>query len=290
MALKIKGINTGVIHDASHFSTLALKIISQKNEQFMFFIPARSLRDLLVCFEYRLNLQNLCSDPEKNAFRKRQDKSAKALLENIPPLERSELEQADINWRVEEIELQFSRKEEMDIVFRLKGTDTFTLTIEDSQIALLLTAITRAISSAGMDELSLRLASLLDFLPLYDADYQADDKLNYDTYTHPAWKLPLFNHTLALAYRYIDDQGEERCAGTVIKARVEPNDKAAEAIARRLLAFSPRLKKLEGRPSQVSVRTLSTQAEELTCSQSMRALWQLHQEVLAAADNTPRIP
>ncbi|EDD3756788.1 hypothetical protein BS763_18550, partial [Salmonella enterica subsp. enterica serovar Kentucky] len=52
--------------------------------------------------------------------------------------------------------------------------------------------------------------------------------------------------------------------------------KEAEAISRRLLNFSPRLKKLEGKPCKVFVRTLGTgKAARLTQDQCMRALHNL---------------
>lgn len=285
MTFKITGINTGVIHDARHFIALALKIVSQDAGPLLLFIPARPLRDLLVCLEYRLHQQSLRTEEEKSAFRQHQEKAAQALLANSPSLAPIELAQAHIRWQVESIEPQFSEVDETKMVFRIRGADTVVLTVENTQIALLVRAVMQAMSSAGMGELSLRLASLPDFLPLYDADYQDDNRLNYDTYTHPAWKLPLFQYTLLLAYRYTDEEGEYRFAGTVIKARVRPDDDAAKALARRLLAFSPRLKKLEGRSCQVSVRTLSAKEGELSGSQYLHSLWQLRQDVLTTAAN-----
>lgn len=285
MTFKITGINTGVIHDARHFIALALKVVSQDSGSLLLCIPARPLRDLLVCLEYRLHQQSLRTEADKSIFRQLQGAADVALLANPPPLTSPELAQADIHWQVDSIEPRFSDADETEIAFRMLGAETVMLTVEDAQIALLVRAVMQAMRSAGMDELLQRLASLPDFLPLYDADYQDGNRLNYDTYTHPAWKPALFQHTLLLAWRYTDDEGEHRFAGTVIKARVRPDDNAVQALARRLLAFSPRLKKLEGRPCQVSVRTLSANEGELSGSQCLHSLWQLRQDVLGTAEN-----
>lgn len=108
-----------------------------------------------------------------------------------------------------------------------------------------------------MRELALRISSMLDFLPLYDADCLENGNLQFDTYNQPDWKHNLYNHYLALVYRYTDEAGKSYDCGTIIKTRSQSGSKEAEAISRRLLNYSPRLKKLE----EDHVRFLSERQE-----------------------------
>ncbi len=66
--------------------------------------------------------------------------------------------------------------------------------------------------------------------------------IEFDTYNQPDWKHNLYNHYLALVYRYTDEAGQSHDCGTIIKTRSQSGSKEAEAISRRLLNFSPRLK------------------------------------------------
>ncbi|EQR43724.1 hypothetical protein G786_04489 [Escherichia coli HVH 126 (4-6034225)] len=141
---------------------------------------------------------------------------------------------------------------------------------------MLARAIIHAINNAEMRELALRITSLLDFLPLYDVDCQENGNLEYDTYSQPEWKHNLFNHYLAVLYRFKDESGNEQFSGAVVKTREATPGKEVEAITRRMLDFSPRLKKLAGVPCQVYVRTVAANnAQPLTQDQCLRALHHL---------------
>lgn len=66
--------------------------------------------------------------------------------------------------------------------------------------------------------------------------------LEYDTYSQPEWKHNLFDHYLAVLYRFKDESGKEQFSGAVVKTREATPGKEIEAITRRMLDFSPRLK------------------------------------------------
>lgn len=158
--------------------------------------------------------------------------------------------------------------------------------VSTSQIDTMARAMVRAVENAGMRELALRITSLLDFLPLYDADCTGAERLEYDAYTQPEWKHLLFTHHLAFIYRFTDDAGEAQFSGTVVKTRVPSNSKEAEAISHRLPNFSPRLKKLAGKPCQVFIRTLTTgTAEKLTQEQCLHALHHLRVQSVSQTQN-----
>lgn len=282
MSSILTGINTGVIRHDSQFVALALKV-NQPHEQSLLLIPALLLRDLFICLEYRLYLQHQRTTHEKAAFKKQQDIATAAMHQHIPPLTQNDLQQSDIRQRVINIEPQNKHKNILELSLTLHGGNTVSLRIEDAQIALIVSAITHAIRNAGMHELSLRLSSLLDFLPLYDADMKPGGQLEYDTYTHPAWKEELFSETLALVYHYVDEKGEPCACGTVVKSRHRGENADTQAIARRLLAFSPRLKKLKGKACQVSVSTLVAGVGQVPKEQCLRTLHALHQKSTAKA-------
>jgi hypothetical protein len=275
MALPLLGINTGVVRHGKQFQALALLIKHPKDEESLVFIPALSLRDLYLCFEHRLYLQNQHHAKEKAAFTQKQTAATQALLKSIPPLTQTRLAEADFRQRVEKLEPKRAGTDALIITFTLRGGNTLEVLIEDAQISLLISAISHAINNAGMHQLSLRLSSLLDFLPMHDADIKESGELEYDSYHHPAWKLSLFSHSLALVYHYTDDDGQQRCCGTVVKSRGRGEMKNTRAIAQRLLAFSPRLRKLENKVCRISVATLATCAGYLPKEQCLKALHSL---------------
>ena len=249
MAISIKGVNTGVIRKANEFIALALKIKEPRNKESLFFLPVLELRDLLIAVESRLYQKQQLNAAERQHYEKTRDNISKKMQENIPAIVEDELRHADIHRRVTAVALTDGNGDNITLTFTLH---------------------------AGMRELALRLSSLLDFLPLYDADCLDHERLEYDTYTQPEWKHALFTHYLAVLYRFTDETGKERFSGTVVKTRVPSGSKEAEAISRRLLDFSPRLKKLAGKPCQAFVRTLTAdKAQTLTQEQCLRALHHL---------------
>ncbi|MDG5478592.1 YjeJ family protein [Citrobacter freundii] len=276
MTISIKGINTGVIRQKNEFVALALKIKEPRNKESLFFLSPLGLRDLLIAFESRLYTKHQLSEDARLQYEKERDKASKKMHENIPLIQEDELRNADINFRINSLMLVNNKGENLTFSLTLHDGKTHELRVNELQIQVLVHAIIHAINNAGMRELALRITSLLDFLPLYDVDCQQNDNLEYDSYTQPEWKHNLFNHYLAIIYRYKDEKGKVQFCGSVVKTRALSGSKEAEAITRRLLDFSPRLKKIAGVPCQVFVRTLtSDKAQKLTQDQCLRALHHL---------------
>ncbi|EMK2611991.1 TPA: hypothetical protein RY268_004851 [Citrobacter freundii] len=276
MAISIKGINTGVIRQKNEFVALALKIKEQRNKESLFFLSPLGLRDLLIALESRLYMKQQLSEDARLQYEKERDKASKKMHENIPLIQEDELKNADINRRINSLTLVDDKGENLAFSLTLHDGKTDELLVNELQIQVLAHAIIHAINNAGMRDLALRITSLLDFLPLYDVDCQQNDNLEYDSYTQPEWKHNLFNHYLAIIYRYTDDKGKAHFCGSVVKTRAASGSKEAEAITRRLLDFSPRLKKLAGVPCQVFIRTLTgDKTQKLNQDQCLRALHHL---------------
>ena len=276
MAISIKGVNTGVIRQKNEFVALALKIKEQRNKESLFFLSPLGLRDLLIALESRLYMKQQLSEDARLQYEKERDKASKKMHENIPLIQEDELKNADINRRINSLTLVDDKGENLAFSLTLHDGKTDELLINELQIQVLAHAIIHAINNAGMRDLALRITSLLDFLPLYDVDCQQNDNLEYDSYTQPEWKHNLFNHYLAIIYRYTDDKGKAHFCGSVVKTRAASGSKEAEAITRRLLDFSPRLKKLAGVPCQVFIRTLTgDKTQKLNQDQCLRALHHL---------------
>ena len=276
MAISIKGINTGVIRQKNEFVALALKIKEQRNKESLFFLSPLGLRDLLIALESRLYMKQQLSEDARLQYEKERDKASKKMHENIPLIQEDELKNADINRRIDSLTLVDDKGENLAFSLTLHDGKKDELLVNELQIQVLAHAIIHAINNAGMRDLALRITSLLDFLPLYDVDCQQNDNLEYDSYTQPEWKHNLFNHYLAIIYRYTDDKGKAHFCGSVVKTRAASGSKEAEAITRRLLDFSPRLKKLAGVPCQVFVRTLTgDKTQKLNQDQCLRALHHL---------------
>ncbi|WP_284884941.1 YjeJ family protein [Citrobacter portucalensis] len=276
MAISIKGINTGIIRQKNEFVAMVLKIKEPRNKESLFFLSPLGLRDLLIALESRLYAISQLNKDERMQYEKACDKASKKMHENIPSIQGDELKNADINRRINSLMLVDDKGENLTFSLTLHDGQTCELLVNELQIQVLAHAIIHAINNAGMRGLALRITSLLDFLPLYDVDCQQNDNLEYDSYTQPEWKHNLFNHYLAIIYRYTDDKGKAQFCGSVVKTRALSGSKEAEAITRRLLDFSPRLKKLAGVPCQVFVRTLTgDKTQKLNQDQCLRALHHL---------------
>ncbi|MDU3065823.1 MAG: YjeJ family protein [Escherichia coli] len=204
MAISIKGVNTGVIRKSNNFIALALKIKEPRNKESLFFMSVMELRDLLIALESRLHQKHKLDAAARLQYEQARDKVIKKMAENIPEILVDELKNADINRRVNTLELTDNQGENL----------TFVLTLHDgSKCEMLARAIIHAINNAEMRELALRITSLLDFLPLYDVDCQENGNLEYDTYSQPEWKHNLFDHYLAVLYRFKDESGKEQFSG-----------------------------------------------------------------------------
>lgn len=278
--MTIMGINAGVIRQDNAFIALALKIKAPRNKASLFFLPALVLKDLLMALEYRLSQ---ISAEDRERYEKARDKAVQKMHQNIPPIQREELEQADVNQRVNAVSLLQHDANAMTFGLSLQSGKTVELTVDLMQIELLITVMIHAMNNGGMGELTTRISSVLDFLPLYDVDYRDGGNLEYDTYDHPSWKRNLFVHHLAVLYRYDDAEGQKQYCATVIKTRSKPGSKQLEAITRRLLNFSPRLNKLANTPCQVFVRTLSSDKHKtFSADACMQQLYQLQQNAAKA--------
>lgn len=286
MAISIKGINAGIIRQKNEFVALALKIKEPRNKESLFFLSPLGLRDLLIALESRLHAKHQLSEDVRLQYEKERDKASKKMHENIPLIQEDELKNADINRRINSLMLVDDKGENLAFSLTLHDGQTYELLINELQIQVLVHVIIHAINNAGMQELALRITSLLDFLPLYDVDCQQNDNLEYDSYTQPEWKHNLFNHYLAIIYSYKDEKGKAQFCGSVVKTRALSGSKEAEAITRRLLDFSPRLKKLVGVPCQVFVRTLTgDKTQKLNQDQCLRALHHLRVQSAQKAQN-----
>lgn len=170
MAISIKGVNTGVIRKSNNFIALALKIKEPRNKESLFFLSVMELRDLLIALESRLHQKHKLDAAARLQYEQARDKVIKKMAENIPEILVDELKNADINRRVNTLELTDNQGENLTFVLTLHDSSKCELVINELQIEMLARAIIHAINNAEMRELALRITSLLDFLPLYDVD------------------------------------------------------------------------------------------------------------------------
>ncbi|HFE3097850.1 TPA: YjeJ family protein, partial [Escherichia coli] len=166
MAISIKGVNTGVIRKSNNFIALALKIKEPRNKESLFFMSAMELRDLLIALESRLHQKHKLDAAARLQYEQARDKVIKKMAENIPEILVDELKNADINRRVNTLELTDDQGEILNFALTLHDGSKCELVVNELQIEMLARAIIHAINNAEMRELALRITSLLDFLPL----------------------------------------------------------------------------------------------------------------------------
>lgn len=279
MPLNIHGLNAGVIRHNNNFAALALKIKHEGKKESLLFFPLLPLKDLFLCLEQHLNAKTLLSDDARQKFNKAADSAAKKLQKQVPEIIEDELRHADVNLRVEHVTLTENNESNLTLALTLHSGNTLAININDAQMPLLVKLIIHSMNNAGLRAIVESLSSLLDFLPIYDVDCQDKGQMEYDSYQHPEWKHALFNHYLAMIYLYKNEQGEEQTCGTIVKTRTPSSTKEAESIAKRLLRYSNRLRKLENKPCKVMVKTLvADKSVTLTQEQCMYALHTLRMQ------------
>lgn len=141
-------------------------------------MSAMELRDLLIALESRLHQKHKLDAAARLQYEQARDKVIKKMAENIPEILVDELKNADINRRVNTLELTDDQGENLTFVLTLHDGSKCELVVNELQIEMLARAIIHAINNAEMRELALRITSLLDFLPLYDVDCQENGNLN----------------------------------------------------------------------------------------------------------------
>ena len=278
MFLDIQGLNTGVIRHGDNFLALAMKIRPTNTTETLLFFPALSLRDLLMGLESRIAQHHSQTEEQRHARANAHQRIKQSMLAAMPEISQHELSHADIAQRVEKVVLSANDKDKLTYTLTLHNGSEYEFVIADAQIEHVVMASAMALKNAGMNTLMLRLSSMLDFLPRYDAERKKDGNFEYDTYDHPTWKNDLFPYQQAIIYIYTDEAGNKQEYGTVIKTRCQSNTAEIEAISRRLLKYSQRLNILDGKACQVIVRTLTaTPHQTVTLEDCMRALHQLSQ-------------
>ncbi|AKL13984.1 TPA: hypothetical protein I8271_001051 [Kluyvera intermedia] len=282
MEMNIAGINAGVIRNNEEFLAVALKLNIKNSDSTLLFFPALTLRDLFIAMEYYLHKQKALSEDQRKDFIAAQTAVTKTMHAHIPGLKKEELENADIDYRVDAIDHFAYDEGKLIFTLRLHNNEKFIFEIHELQIELLTHVLIHAINNAGMQDLALRMSSLLDFLPLYDVDCQPDGKMIYDTYTQPDWKTALFDHYLILLYHYADAEKKSRFCAAVIKTRSLPDTPETQAIAKRLLAFSPRLGKLTNKACQVHIQAINVKGDEpLNLDKCMHTLNRIRHQITA---------
>ena len=114
------------------------------------------------------------------------------MAENIPEILVDELKNADINRRVNTLELTDNQGENLTFVLTLHDGNKCELVVNELQIEMLARAIIHAINNAEMRELALRITSLLDFLPYMTLTARKMAIWNMTPIPKPEWKHNLF--------------------------------------------------------------------------------------------------
>ena len=158
MEMNITGVNAGVIRNNDEFLAVALKLNIKKSDTKLLFFPALTLRDLFVAMEYHLSKQKELDGTQRDDFIAAQTAVTKAMHAHIPELKREELENADINYRVNAIDNFTYDEGKLIFTLQLHNNEKFTFEVHELQIELLTHVLIHAINNAGMRDLALRIS------------------------------------------------------------------------------------------------------------------------------------
>ncbi len=134
MAISIKCVNTGVIRKSNNFIALALKIKEPRNKDSLFCMSVMELRDLLSALESRLHQKHTLDAAARLQYEQARDKVIKKMAENIPEILVDDLKNADINRRVNTLELTDNQGENLTLVLTLPDGSKCELVVNELEM------------------------------------------------------------------------------------------------------------------------------------------------------------
>lgn len=237
----MKGFNTAVIKNGEELFALALKIKKQDDRCQLYYLQPVVLFDLLQILLSRLAKITQRATIEGESYQSNLMASSEALVTNIPQIDMTELQQPDSARRIASLTLK-PGDTHFSIIAVLQNESIEVLTLDDTQVGMMLVGIQQALHNSGDEKLLTHINSHLDHLVLYATDMTGIPRIDYQQFEYPEWKHTLFSHHLAVLYCFATEQGEKILSGAVIKTSVEHRSEREVSIARLLAERCPKLK------------------------------------------------
>ncbi|MCU6681690.1 MULTISPECIES: YjeJ family protein [Leclercia] len=250
----MKGFNTAVIKNGEELFALALKIKKQDDRCQLYYLQPVVLFDLLQILLSRLAKITQRATIEGESYQSNLMASSEALVTNIPQIDMTELQQPDSARRIASLTLK-PGDTHFSIIAVLQNESIEVLTLDDTQVGMMLVGIQQALHNSGDEKLLTHINSHLDHLVLYATDMTGIPRIDYQQFEYPEWKHTLFSHHLAVLYCFATEQGEKILSGAVIKTSVEHRSEREVSIARLLAERCPKLKAFSDKYPMTQVMT-----------------------------------
>jgi len=250
----MKGFNTAVIKNGEELFALALKIKKQDDRCQLYYLQPVVLFDLLQILLSRLAKITQRATIEGESYQSNLMASSEALVTNIPQIDMTELQQPDSARRIASLTLK-PGDTHFSIIAVLQNESIEVLTLDDTQVGMMLVGIQQALHNSGDEKLLTHINSYLDHLVLYATDMTGIPRIDYQQFEYPEWKHTLFSHHLAVLYCFATEQGEKILSGAVIKTSVEHRSEREVSIVRLLAERCPKLKAFSDKYPMTQVMT-----------------------------------
>lgn len=185
MTINIKNINTNIIHKNNNFITLTLKIKKPHNKKSLFFISIIKLHNLLITLKNHLHQKHKLNTTTHLQYKQTHNKIIKKITKNIPKILINKLKNTNINHQINTLKLTNNQNKNLTFILTLHNNNKYKLIINKLQIKILTQTIIHTINNTKIHKLTLHITSLLNFLPLYNINYQNNNNLKYNTYSQP---------------------------------------------------------------------------------------------------------
>ena len=274
MVAKLQGLNTASIKFNNRLALTMLKIKYDNDQLQNLYLPLNTLVDLLLILRHRMIIIAQRLQDKGEIYKAKIQSECELMLLNAPDIKQDELEQPDLQNQVASLAPKFG-DDYTDLIIMLQNNSVVNIHIEDTQIELLLLALSRALNSSDDKESIHLIGSLLDFIMLYVVDLKNLEYLNYRQVEHDVWKQNLFLNHLLILYVFETDKGKQIQAGTVLKTNIKPGTPEIENLVSRVASLTPALQAIQqGFPlCQTFYRQINTDKEGvLTKEEYLRAL------------------
>ncbi len=267
----ITGMNSAGIKYENRLLAIALKFKTISDANHLIYLRPTELLELLIILKSRHDKLQQASPENVEISKSKSMDATKALINNIPAIDISELEQPNEALLVTSLALK-NKDENFNLILMMQDQSIINLNINDFQIEIIIASIQKSMTIIEDPDTTNQIISLVDFILMYSVDLVDHEYFNYKEIEHPDWKKSLFANYMAILYSFGTDKGERILAGVIIKTNIQPNTKELNDLIYRLSMLIPIITELKSKYTlqQSFWRIIPSKSDEvLTMQQSL---------------------
>lgn len=186
----ITGMNSAAIKYENRLLAIALKFKTISDANHLIYLRPTELLELLIILKSRHDKLQQASPENVEISKSKSMDATKALINNIPAIDISELEQPNEALLVTSLALK-NKDEHFNLILMMQDQSIINLNINDFQIEIIIASIQKSMTIIEDPNTTNQIISLVDFILMYSVDLVDHEYFNYKEIEHPDWKKKL---------------------------------------------------------------------------------------------------